>query len=291
MALPVRLGICILPTSRWADARATWIDLDVAGVDHLWTYDHLSWREMRDGPWFAAMPLLTAVAMETERVMIGPLVASPNYRHPVSFAKECMTLADISNGRFICAVGAGGTGWDSTVLGGDPWSRAERTERFEEFVDTMAELFTHESTTRTGSYYSAHEARMIPQVEVPIGVAATGPRGLAVTARHADWWITFGDALRVAELSPDECRESVRRQVEQLGNACSSVGRDPDDIRRLLLVGASQEPWLSSLESFVDLAHRYAEIGITDIVMHAPQRVTIYQHDPVVFERILAANY
>jgi alkanesulfonate monooxygenase SsuD/methylene tetrahydromethanopterin reductase-like flavin-dependent oxidoreductase (luciferase family) len=291
MTLPVRLGVCILPTSRWADARATWIDMDVAGVDHLWTYDHLSWRDMRDGPWFASMPLLTAVAMETQRALIGPLVASPNFRHPVGFAKECMTLADIADGRFICAVGAGGTGWDSTVLGGQEWSRAERTARFEEFVDTLAALFNHESTTRRGTYYSADEARMIPSITVPIGVAATGPRGLLLAARHADWWITFGDAFRVAELSPDDCLASVTQQVQQLESSCASTGRDPREVRRVLLVGASQEPWFSSVDSFVDLAHRYAAIGITDIVMHAPQKVTIYHHDPVVFERILAANY
>ena len=72
MTLPVRLGVCILPTSRWADSRSTWMDLDIAGVDHLWTYDHLSWRDLRDGPWFGAMPLLTAIASVTSNALVGP---------------------------------------------------------------------------------------------------------------------------------------------------------------------------------------------------------------------------
>ena len=135
MTLPVHLGVCILSTSRWADSRATWIDLDIAGVDHLWTYDHLSWRDLRDGPWFGAMPLLSAVASVTSRALVGPIVASPNFRHPVPFAKEVLTAADISAGRFVCGIGAGGVGWDATVLGRPAWPRAERTARFEEFTD------------------------------------------------------------------------------------------------------------------------------------------------------------
>ncbi len=291
MGLPVRLGVCVLPTSRWADARATWIDLEVAGVDHLWTYDHLSWRDMRDGPWFGAIPLLSAMAAVTETVTLGPLVVSPNYRHPVSFAKEVMTLADISGGRFVCAVGAGGSGADATVLGNEPWSRAERTERFEEFVGTMVELLQNETTSRSGTYYSSNDARMIPNTSVPVGIAATGPRGLKLAARHADWWITFGDALRASEMSPSECLASVNAQVDGLNDACRQQHRDPSEIRRLLLVGGSKEPWTDSVESFVDLANRYAEVGITDIVLHAPQKVSIYNPDPVVFERILSANY
>jgi alkanesulfonate monooxygenase SsuD/methylene tetrahydromethanopterin reductase-like flavin-dependent oxidoreductase (luciferase family) len=288
MTLPVSLGVCILPTSRWGDARSTWIDLDTAGVHHLWTYDHLSWRDMRDGPWFGAMPLLSGVAAVTKRAKLGPLVASPNYRHPVTFAKEALTLADVSNERFICAVGAGGTGWDATTLGQPAWSRKERTERFGEFVDTIAELFANENTTRSGAYYSAIDARMIPQLQVPVGIAATGPMGLAIAAKHADWWITFGDALRVAELSDAECLESVRAQINGLEHACSEIQRDPENIRRLLLTGSSQEPWMSSAESFLELAHTYAAIGITDIVLHAPQPVSHLRCDPKVLESILS---
>jgi alkanesulfonate monooxygenase SsuD/methylene tetrahydromethanopterin reductase-like flavin-dependent oxidoreductase (luciferase family) len=291
MGLPVRLGVCLLPTSRWADARATWIDLDIAGVDHLWTYDHLSWRDMRDGPWFGSLPLLTAVAMVTERALVGPLVASPNFRHPVTFAKEAMTMADISGGRFVCAMGAGGTGWDATILGQEALTASQRTDRFAEFVDTTAQLLTNQSTDCNGTYYSAVEARMIPHVDVPIGVAATGPRGLAVAARHAAWWITFGHPTQAAAMSGPECLNAVRDQVLGLESACKSIGRDPAEIRRLLLVGMSSEPWLSSVESFTELANNYADIGITDIVLHAPQPVSIFDYDPVIFDHILSAAY
>jgi alkanesulfonate monooxygenase SsuD/methylene tetrahydromethanopterin reductase-like flavin-dependent oxidoreductase (luciferase family) len=288
MSLPVRLGVCLLPTSPWADARSAWVDIDQAGVEHIWTYDHLSWRDMRDGPWFEAMGLLSAVAAVTTTAKLGPLVASPNYRHPVLFAKQALTLADISNERFICAVGSGGTGWDATVLGQHPWERKERTARFSEFVEMLSLLFRQESTTHSGTYYAANEARMIPQRTVPIGVAATGPAGLRLTAQFADWWITFGDPVKVAELTDAECLASVAGQVGGLDSACGSIDRDPTTIRRLLLTGSSNEPWMSSVDSFVDLASRYAEVGITDIVVHAPQKESVHRSNPAVFEQLVA---
>ena len=178
MTLPVRLGVCILPTSRWADSRATWIDLDIAGVDHLWTYDHLSWRDLRDGPWFGAMPLLTAVASVTSRAMVGPIVASPNFRHPVPFAKEVLTAADISEGRFVCGIGAGGIGWDATVLGRPAWPRAERTARFEEFTD--AAIDTGHLRFRAGRRDSVCTIRRITdRRETELRSPATCPCGFA----------------------------------------------------------------------------------------------------------------
>ena len=107
----------ILPERSWAEARPRWEQAEALGFDHAWTYDHLTWRSFRDQPWFGALPTLTAAALVTERIRLGPLVASPNFRHPVPFAKELVTLDDISGGRLTLGIGAGGTGWDATVLG------------------------------------------------------------------------------------------------------------------------------------------------------------------------------
>src|SRR5439155_196393 len=95
-----------------------------------WTYDHLAWRALRDSPWFGAVPTLAAVATATTRIRLGPLVASPTFRHPVPFARELVALDDVSGGRLTLGIGAGATsGWDTTMLGGPAWSPGERTER------------------------------------------------------------------------------------------------------------------------------------------------------------------
>jgi alkanesulfonate monooxygenase SsuD/methylene tetrahydromethanopterin reductase-like flavin-dependent oxidoreductase (luciferase family) len=288
MTLPIRLGVALLPDLRWPDAVAQWTRLDELGVDHLWTYDHLSWRDLRDGPWLGAMPLLGAMAAVTTHAQLGTLVASPNYRHPVPFAKEALTVAEISAGRFICGVGAGGTGWDSTVLGHAPWTRAERTQRFAEFTALLAQLFSADDTTAHGSFYSAVEAKMMPRQPIPLAVAATGAQGMKLAAAHADWWITFGHPTRAGDLSDDDCAIEVDRQTKLLEASCVDVGRAPSTVRRALLVGSTKEPWYESASTFERLAGRYAELGITDVIIHAPRANDPYAYDPAVFDAIIA---
>ena len=53
------------------------------------------------------MPTLTAAAMATRRIRLGTFVASPNFRHPVHFAREIIALDDISDGRLLLGVGVG----------------------------------------------------------------------------------------------------------------------------------------------------------------------------------------
>ncbi|WP_396134573.1 LLM class flavin-dependent oxidoreductase [Cellulomonas sp. ATA003] len=104
----LRFGIVLLPQDRWVHARERWQRAEAMGFDHAWTYDHLAWRTLVDEPWFATVPLLAAAATATQRIRLGTWVASPNYRHPVPFAKDVMGLDDISGGRLLLGLGAGG---------------------------------------------------------------------------------------------------------------------------------------------------------------------------------------
>jgi alkanesulfonate monooxygenase SsuD/methylene tetrahydromethanopterin reductase-like flavin-dependent oxidoreductase (luciferase family) len=81
-----------------------------AAVRTVWTYDHLTWPLLAEGPWFGAVPLLAAAAIRTARVRLGTLVASPNFRHPAPFAKELMTLDQLSGGRLDVGVDEGTEG-------------------------------------------------------------------------------------------------------------------------------------------------------------------------------------
>src|ERR1700729_2070292 len=102
----VRIGIIILPDLRWREASRRWCRAEEYGFAHAWTYDHLGWRDLVDGPWFDAVPTLTAAAMVTSRIQLGTMVASPNFRHPVSFARQLTALDDVSQGRLVLRVGA-----------------------------------------------------------------------------------------------------------------------------------------------------------------------------------------
>ncbi|GMA86402.1 hypothetical protein GCM10025868_16520 [Angustibacter aerolatus] len=133
----MRIGVVVLPQQRWPEARERWRAVEDMGFDHAWTYDHLAWRSLADEPWFGTVPVLAAVAAVTERVRLGTWVASPNFRHPVPFAKDVMTLDDVSGGRMLLGVGAGGEGWDADVLGQPRPTPGERVERLDEFLGLL----------------------------------------------------------------------------------------------------------------------------------------------------------
>src|SRR4051812_10142188 len=163
-SIPMRVGIVILPELRWAQARERWRRAEEYGFDHAWTYDHLGWRDLADGPWFDAMVTLTAAALATSSIRLGTLVASPNFRHPVHFAREITALDDVSGGRFTLGVGAGAAApaFDALVLGREALDPGPRFERFREFVELLDLLLMNERTTWRGSYYEAVDARSIP---------------------------------------------------------------------------------------------------------------------------------
>ncbi|HEY7915347.1 MAG TPA: LLM class flavin-dependent oxidoreductase [Acidimicrobiales bacterium] len=286
----MRLSTVILPVYRWAEGQRVWRSAEQLGFHTGFTYDHLSWRSFRDRPWFGAIPTLTAAATATGRLRIGTMVTSPNFRHPVTLAKELMTLDDISDGRLTVGIGAGGVGFDSSVLGGPPWSSTERAERFGEFVPLLDRLLTQPSTTMAGTHYSARAARMVPgpvqQPRMPLVVAATGPRGLGLAAEHGQGWVTYGDPRDPAGAPAWRAPDVVRAQMEGLEAACDRHGRSYGSIDKVLLQGSTSERPLGSLDAFVDWAGRYQALGITDLVIHWPVPDSVFAGDSATFERI-----
>ncbi len=273
----MRFGVVILPDERWASARLRWQRAEALGFDHAWTYDHLTWRSLRDGPWFGAVPTLVAAATATGRIRLGTLVASPNFRHPVPFAKELMSLDDVSQGRSVAGLGAGGTGFDATALGQEPWSLRERTDRFVEFVTLLDRLLRERSTSHAGSYYSAREARAIPGCvqtpRLPFAIAATGPRGMRLAAALAETWVTV------------DSRSIDADQVARLVEACAACGRDPRTLARLALLGLEERP-LRSAAAFAAAVERHAALGFTDLVVHWPRSEEPFKAEEAVLEEI-----
>ncbi|MFE6994985.1 LLM class flavin-dependent oxidoreductase [Microbacterium sp. NPDC057659] len=282
----MRTSTCILPVWRWGEASAIWRAADELGFHAAYTYDHLSWRSFRDSTWFGAVPTLAAAAAVTSRVRLGTLITSPNYREPVLFAKDVMTLDDLSGGRITVGLGAGTTGFDATVLGQEPWSARERADRLRDFTMLLDRLLTETAVTQTEGAYLAHEARNIPgpvqSPRVPFAIAATGPRGYRLAAQYGQAWVTTGDGESAAE-----SRAMVREQISRLERVCEEAGRDPSSVERVLLTGFTGDRPLAGVEQFLETAGAYREAGITEIVLHWPIPDTQFAAEQDVFERII----
>ncbi|MFD4245636.1 LLM class flavin-dependent oxidoreductase [Streptomyces sp. NPDC058525] len=291
--MSLRLSTVILPVRRWHEGgRDQWVRAERLGFHTAYTYDHLSWRTFREGPWFGAVPTLTAAAGATERLRLGTLVTSPNFRHPVTLAKELITLDDVSDGRVTLGIGAGGNGFDATALGQEPWSPRERADRFGEFVPLLDRLLTEGAVSSQGTFYSAVEARNIPgcvqRPRLPFAVAATGPRGLRLAARHGQAWVTTGDPKLFEEGTPEQSLEALRGQFGRLEAAFEEIGREFAPMEKILLTGFTPErnTMLESVDAFVDFAGRHLELGFTELVIHAPIPDSDFAADEAVFEKI-----
>lgn len=277
--MTLRTGVVILPDLRWPDARDRWRDAEARGFTTAWTYDHLSWRALRDDPWLGAVPLLAAIAGATSTLRIGTLVTSPNFRHPALLAKDVMTLDEISDGRIDLGIGAGGAGFDSHVLGAEPPSLPHRAARFEDFVAALDLLLREPAASYEGAFFTAVESRTYPgctqQPRVPFTIAAAGPRAQRVAARHGQTWVTFGPVAGAE--SPQEWYDAVAAQVEGLDRACAEARRDPAHLRRLALVSLDL-PWAqSTVAQWEEFSGRLTELGFTDVAVHWPR-----PHDPAL---------
>ncbi|WSW75999.1 LLM class flavin-dependent oxidoreductase [Streptomyces sp. NBC_00996] len=82
--MSLRPSTVILPyVRRHEGGRTAWQRAEQLGFHTAFTYDHLSWRTFRDGPWFGAVPTLTAAAAVTERLRLGTLVTSVKPFSPI----------------------------------------------------------------------------------------------------------------------------------------------------------------------------------------------------------------
>ena len=290
----VRIGVLMMPTDDWRHAVSTARWIEELGYDHLWVYDHLSWQRYQDRPWHATYPWLAGIAAETNRVRLGTMVSNPNIRHPVILAKDAMTIDHISDGRLTIGLGAGGTGYDATVLDQSPLTPAQRIDRLAEYAKCLDGLLTGELRDHDGRWFTFTEARILPgcvqRPRLPLAIAGGGRRALDIVATHGDAWITYGDTT-YNDVSDHGTERIVRRQLEHLLQHCEALGRDPDSIDRIYLIGNTEARPLASIDAFTAFMDRYTELGFTDLVFHLPRPDDPVWNDPIeIVEAIAQAH-
>jgi len=275
----MRFGIAILPEYRWRDAAPRWRRAEEYGFDHAWTYDHLTWSGLQDSPWYGTTPTLTAAALATETIGLGTFVTSPNFRHPLALTRDILAIDDVSDGRFRCGIGAGGS-LDATIQGGPDRTPRQRQDRYEEFVNLLDTLLTTDGVDFKGEYFETRNARTLPgcvqQPRVPFILAGNGPRSVRFAAEHGDGWMTTGGAA--------DDLDSWFTSVADLSHRLDDLleGRHLD--RYLSL--DSKVYALSSPSAFEDAVGRAAALGFTDVITHWPRSEGVYAGSEAVLEMI-----
>src|SRR3954449_7066768 len=249
MTRPCKVGVQLPEVERfvpWPE----YLDLarraEGAGFDSIWVGDHLVY-DLPDGSTrgpYEAWTTLAAIAAVTERVEIGPLVASTSFHAPAMLAKQAATVDAISQGRLIVALGAG---WNRREYDAFGLSYDRRVSRFEEALAIIAPLLREGRTTFHGQFYDVDDCvldpRPVREGGPPIMLGSNSPRMLSIGLPVVDawnvWWSIYDNsAERFAEVKQQvDAATPAGRQVEATaavlvtlpGGAGRLMGEDYDE--------------------------------------------------------------
>src|SRR4051794_37932777 len=217
--------------AKWSALRDSWRAAGDAGLDSLWTEDHLladagDWRQGKFEGWAA----LAALAPLTQTPRVGVLVTAVAFRNPGHVAKLATTVDHITDGRLVLGMGAGHFQREHEAFGLDfGVTPGARLDRLDEALGVMRRLLDGDLVTHHGRYYDFVDALCEPrpvQERVPFMIGGSGPRKtMGIVARHADEWNKSGGA-------PEQIAESLAVLRER----CAEAGRDFGSIRKSVMV-------------------------------------------------------
>jgi alkanesulfonate monooxygenase SsuD/methylene tetrahydromethanopterin reductase-like flavin-dependent oxidoreductase (luciferase family) len=172
---------------------------EAVGFDSIWLGDHLLYDLPVGprGPW-EVWTTLAALATATDRIELGPLVASTSFHAPPMLAKMAATVDAISNGRLVLGLGAGWNRREYTAFG---FPHDHRVARFEEAFTIVRTLLTDGAIDFHGAYYDVDHSVLHPRSPRPGGppllIGSIGERMHAITLPHVQgwnvWWSDYGN--------------------------------------------------------------------------------------------------
>jgi len=190
----MRLGVHL---GYWAaepppEAAATVAAAERLGLDSVWTAEAYGSDALSPLAWWGA---------RTERVRLGTAVLQMSARAPTATAMAALTLDHLSGGRFTLGLGVSGPQVVEGWYGAD---FARPLTRTREYVDIVRQVLRRAAPVRSdGPAYPlprpggtglgrALRSTVHPlRPDLPVHLAAQGPRMVALTAEIADGWLPF----------------------------------------------------------------------------------------------------
>jgi alkanesulfonate monooxygenase SsuD/methylene tetrahydromethanopterin reductase-like flavin-dependent oxidoreductase (luciferase family) len=226
MTRPCKVGVQLPEVERfvpWPEYLDLGRRAEDAGLDSVWVGDHLLY-DLPDGSTrgpYEAWTTLAAIAAVTQRVEIGPLVASTSFHAPAMLAKQAATVDAISGGRLVAGLGAG---WNRREYDAFGFAYDHRVSRFEEALAIIAPLLREGRTTFHGRFYDVDDCVIDPGPVRPGGppvmLGSTSPRMLSIGLPVVDawnvWWSVYDNSVeRFARVKAEvDAATPVGRAVE-----------------------------------------------------------------------------
>ncbi len=162
----------LYPVARIADLAAR---CERLGFDSYWVADQ---RWMRD-VWVS----LAACAQRTSTIALGTRVTDPYVRHPALTAVAIASLDELSGGRAILGIGAGGSGFQQMGI-----ERRKPVAAIREAIELIRRLLAGGEVEYQGELVSFRRGGLEFETrrDIPIVIVARGPRILELGGRLAD---------------------------------------------------------------------------------------------------------
>lgn len=159
---------------------------------------------------------LTADAMNTSEIMLGPCVSDPYSRIPGMQAVALASLDEISHGRALLTLGAGGSGFRELNL-----ERKHPSVAIREAVFIIRNLLRGEEVSFKGRIFGAERAKMNFQCQrdIPIYIATRSPRNLELAGEISDGAVIAFSSVEMLERAIKKVSEGAikaRRRLEDL---------------------------------------------------------------------------
>jgi alkanesulfonate monooxygenase SsuD/methylene tetrahydromethanopterin reductase-like flavin-dependent oxidoreductase (luciferase family) len=246
--------------TRWTDILDAAKAAEACGLDGVWLNDHLNGLVERAPHALECWTLLSALASTVPRVVLGPLVLNVANRDAGTLAVMAATLQEVSGGRLMLGIGAGGRsgtryGLEQEALGRTVASDPERRLHVERTVQTLRQVWSGGAMGKGGF--------LRPTPPPPLLIAAFGPKMAELAGTIGD-----GICVRAATSLPE--LSTIAREAH------AQVGRDP----RTFLIAAS-------LGSVPEQIQQWAELDVDRLVVYVkpPFEVGIRQLAAVSHDR------
>ncbi|MFW9794038.1 MAG: LLM class flavin-dependent oxidoreductase [Candidatus Thorarchaeota archaeon] len=220
-----------LPNFGWFGDIDTLVEIameaEESGWDGFFLWDHMLVFKQDDmvlpfaDPWIA----LTAIACNTKKIRLGPLITPIPRRRPWKVAREAVSLDHLSKGRLILGLAIGAPPDVEFDYFGEESDTRIRAEMLEEGLDIVTGLWSGEPFSHKGTHYNLEEMTFLPKPKqeprIPIWIGGGVPHKMpfrraarydGVVPVHSKWPEPVTPQLL------EECLEIVKSERGDLKN-------------------------------------------------------------------------
>jgi len=224
----VKFGLELVPGTSIEKIVKLSVLAEEGGLDTVWITDHFYNKN--------TYITLTAIALKTRRINLGPGVTNPYVVNPAWTASAIASLDEVSGGRAILGIGAG----DRVTLEKLSIEQKRPLSAIRESVEVIRALLKGETVNIDGKFLKLKDIRLNfkPSRVVPVYIGAQGPKMLRLASRIGDGILINASSPKDFEYAMGIIKEAAGERLKELdivAYTAFSVNKDKGKARKKAL--------------------------------------------------------